>query len=359
MQAEPLSTLAETVPRPRYPSHMIDGGQVIREAIKTIRNWNLSTEILVATQRRFFGSWSVLAPLPDRPVIYAANHQIGGDLSFLLWPIAFHTAFPASVVIAANAADSQHGKLINFLLTHPTQAEEDRRLQCRLISFDPDKPKAAKVAVEEMRERLKTESVIVSLEGKAQCRDEQPVMRASSLLPSLSIRTGCPIVPLRVSGGLPSTPSHFRAFPYDYGPIGAVSGAPILADELRQLAPRQRVNRVLDAVNGLIGQGPEKCDVARQNGAGPSLAESIAERQVRSGSSAIKCAVAELLIRGPLLSDEGRDYLKLFQPDVRTLPERLDTEWGRRFVFWLTDSLNLPEGPEKYEWLCARQEAAE
>jgi len=70
-------------------------------------------------QRQFFGSWSVLAPLPDRPVIYAANHQIGGDLSFFLWPISFFTRFPASVVIAADAADSQHGKLINFLLTHP------------------------------------------------------------------------------------------------------------------------------------------------------------------------------------------------------------------------------------------------
>jgi len=184
-------------------------------------------------------------------------------------------------------------------------------------------------------------------------------MRASSLLPSLSIRTGCPIVPIRVSGGLPSTPSHFRAFPYDYGPIGVVSGTPILADELRQLQSRQRVPRVIDAVNALIGQGPEKRSAAPKHRSSLSFAESVAERQVRIGSSAIKCAVTELLIRGPLLSDEGRDYLTLFQPGIRTLPDTLDSEWGRRFVFWLTDCLNLPEGPEKYEWLCERQVAAE
>ncbi|MGV8831771.1 MAG: hypothetical protein ACOH2N_07350 [Devosia sp.] len=330
----------------------IDGKDVIGQVMKTIRNWNLSTEILLATQRQFFGFWSPLEPLPEEPAIYCANHQIGGDLSFLLWPQAFSTAVPASVVIAASAADSQHGKLISFLMSHPLHAAEDRKVQCRLISFDPDDPKTLKLSVEEMRDRLTTESIIVAVEGKVQSCDEQPVVRASSLLPSLSIRSGRPIVPLRVSGGLPSTPSHFRAFPCDYGQINAVSGAPIPAAELKALHPRQRVSRIIGAVNGLIRQGPTKRPESLQDPSAKSLAEAIAERQVRSGSSAIKCAVAELLIRGPLQSDEGRAFLKLFEPDVRSVPASLDSAWGRRFVLWLTDGLNLPEGPEKYEWLC-------
>ena len=315
----------------------------------TVRHWNLSTEILVAMQRQFFGAWSVLSPLPDEPVIYAMNHQIGIDLGFLLWPISFSTGVPASVVISGTAFDGQHGKLFDALVSHPSHANEDRRLQVRLIGFDA---RAPRLAVDAMRSLLERESVIVSVEGKAQSCDEQPVARGSSLLPNLSLRTGRPIVPVRFSGGLPKVPSHFRALPHDYGPMNAVSGEPISAAELRDLPPRQRVRRVIDGVNTLVGQGPQ--DKNRAQSQGPSFAECVAERQIRTGSSAVKCAIVELLMRGPVLSREARDFLKLFQPEVTALPESLDTEWGRRFTYWLTDGLNLPEGPEKYDFLSGR-----
>lgn len=332
------------------PERLIDSAELLREMYATIKNWHLGTEVLVALQRRFFGSWHSLSPLPqEKPAIYALNHQVGCDLALLSAPIAFRTPFPATIVVADSASDSQHGKLLDFLLSHPLYAVEDDKMRSAVIEFDPGHPAKTKLAVEQMRETLKRRSIIVAIEGKAQSRDEQIAVQASSLLPNLSLRTGCPIVPMRVSGGLSQTPSHFRAFPFDYGHIHAVSGATITPERLREMEPRSRIELLLREINSLIGLSPEKSGVAENSS--PDFAQSVAERQVRTGSSAVKCAIIEMLVRGPILTQEGRDLLTLFEPAVRQIPASLNSGWERRFVGWLTDGLNMPEGPEKYEYL--------
>lgn len=335
----------------RKRSTTIVGEHLHDLVLRTVRDWNLSTDILVAMQRQFFDRWSALAPLPDEPAIYAVNHQVACDLGFLCWPLAFATPFRASVLVSRTASESQHGKLINGLVSHPRHHLEDPRLQFTAIPFDPSRPKRA---VGQTNQHLETESVIASVEGKVQSRDEQPVKLGSSLLPNLAIRTGRPIVPVRISGGLPSEPSHFRVFPHDYQGIRVVSGEPIAASELKALSPGHRTRRVLGAVNELIGRGPEPRARPRGVGGEEPFAEAVAERQIRTGSSAVKCAVTELLMRGPARSEASRGYLELFEPKTGTLPSSLDTEWDRSFVHWLSDGLNMPEGPEKYEWLCAR-----
>ncbi len=95
-------------------------------------------------------------------------------------------------------------------------------------------------------------SLHLAVEGARERAARHRLKDLSAVWVDLALELGLPLVPVRFLGGLPlEDPGHAQDLPVGFGAQSIHFGAPLGPDELAGLPPRERVPRVLEALNRL------------------------------------------------------------------------------------------------------------
>ncbi len=187
--------------------------------------------------------------LKGRPAIYLGNHQVQIESLIATNVIPALTGVPMTTMANAKHQHRWIGKLIEVLESYPGFKSFEQ-----IVYFEQDKPES----MFEIIDNIKTEmakgdrSFFVHTDGtrSRSCREE--TSKCSSVFLDLALELNVPIVPVRFTGGLPVVPITGKAeFPVGHGRQDYWIGEPIEPDELRKLPLRDRVNRVVTAINEL------------------------------------------------------------------------------------------------------------
>ncbi|HKY63713.1 MAG TPA: 1-acyl-sn-glycerol-3-phosphate acyltransferase [bacterium] len=284
--------------------------------------------------------------LRGRPVLFLANHQTFVE-SFLLNLMTASVAQNPVVFLAKHEHREQWiGRFEEICTTYPGLSE------LKTIHFvDREDPRAlfeVGAALENFLVRERT-SVVIHVEGRRSYEAGDPVQKVSSVWLDLSIRTGVPVVPVQIVGGLPlSNPGRRKYdFPVDCGRQRFVIGRSIPAASLAALPYADRLRKVKAALNRKLG-----ALVERPFPAEPEF-QARAEAFGRlSGASEPAAVLWTSLERHWLLHQEPRSGLEFDNPfDALVAAGRimlasgqaphletsavLDSAWFENLVAWL------------------------
>ncbi|WP_394833699.1 polyketide synthase dehydratase domain-containing protein [Pendulispora rubella] len=210
-----------------------------------------------------------LEAIRGRSVLYLANHQVGIE------SLMFSVLIPALTgSISITLAKAEHrtswlGGLIRHCFTYPGVHDPqmmtffNREDQSELISV-----------VQNLAAEMRTngKSAMIHVEGTRSLSCRQPVVRMSSTVLDMALGVGCPIVPLRFSGGLPVEDLEEREeFPVGYGRQTIWVGRPIEAEQVARLPLKERKQCIIEAINGL---GPA-CSDEQPSAPNPELKSAV------------------------------------------------------------------------------------
>jgi hypothetical protein len=126
--------------------------------------------------------------------------------------------------------------------------------------FNRSDPSALFAVLDEYKAAFskKKESLLVHIEGEQAISARHRVSRMTSVFIDLALDLDIPIVPLRMTGGLPVEPvTSLSDFPYGYGKQDYIFGPPITTAELRAVPRPIATRQIVDAINQL-GVSPEE-----------------------------------------------------------------------------------------------------
>ena len=187
-----------------------------------------------------------------RSVIYLGNHQTG--IESLLFSIMASAIGGVPTVTLAKIEHQKTwlGQLIQHCFSYPDIADP------RVIAFfdRTDKASLPRIIGELAAEMLNPgRSVMVHVEGTRSMSCRKPVEKMSGAFIDMALKVGAPIVPVRFTGGLPTTMMDQRIeFPTAMGQQDYWFGRPILPEELSGMPYGDRKKVVVAAINAL---GPD------------------------------------------------------------------------------------------------------
>lgn len=234
-------------------------------------------EILQALARRFVGNIVTHDPTAfvggrSRPMLILANHQTGVESALVSALAGILTGLP---VTAAAKDDHRHSWLGTLA---GLAREETERPLVELAFFERADPQAMLASMQALLQRLHTSgrSLMVHADGtrSLHCR-QPPVHQVSGVLLDLAEAAGMPILPVRLTGGLPlDAPADGRRleFPVGFGRQDIHIGRPIEPPELAGQPLAQRRERVLAALCDL---GPDWRTECPAPPAEPAFAERV------------------------------------------------------------------------------------
>jgi hypothetical protein len=197
-----------------------------------------------------------MLPLAAKPVLYLANHQVGIEsLLFSIIASALN-GVPTLALAKMEHKETWLGKLTQHCFTYP--GVEDPGV---IAYFDRQDPSSLPRIVAQLREGIEGEakSLMVHVEGTRSLSCREPVCKMSGIFVDMAVEAGVPIVPVRFVGGLPVEPLEERIeFPIGMGSQEYYLGRPILPDELQGLPYKERIDRVVGAINGLGPRADEE-----------------------------------------------------------------------------------------------------
>src|SRR5580693_62010 len=240
------------------------------------------------------------------PIDHLLDHA-GSDLRFLPTPACYY----------ANHQTSYESFLIAFLhlavtgvkllaVTHPGLFDNDYGEHCMLLAEQlrrlghpasdaiqvvavPHELKPARDFLLGLPERLEGRSLLVHVGAWRELYEGQPVNTMAKDLMEVTLRLRRPIVPIRISGGLPARSLGYKFhLPYRMGRLTIAMAPPIEPETLLALGTLGQRRRVLAAINGLAP--PAGSYAGRPNS---GLTKRCLRRHVQTGSSALKCFLIE------------------------------------------------------------------
>ena len=220
------------------------------------------------------------------PCLYLANHQTGLETPLFTAVMGAYGGRPIVALAKREHARSWLGSMLDELFSWPGV-----RAHSRLVYFDRAEVSAWEAAFGELTEHLVAgRSAIVHVEGTRALQPGQPVRVVNPAVVDLAVRAGVPVVPVRVSGGLPLQGARERL----EFPAGAQTfslGRPLRPEQLAALGHQARVDLVRRAIDGA---GPP----LREDAPGPrdealrTEADAWAERRgVDPSDAALWCAL--------------------------------------------------------------------
>ncbi|HHH28719.1 MAG TPA: 3-hydroxyacyl-[acyl-carrier-protein] dehydratase FabA, partial [Polyangiaceae bacterium] len=240
-------------------------------------------ELYYALVEQFVAGFHVEDPdalraLHGRGVLYLGNHQVGIEsLIFSIVASALQGS-PTLTLAKKEHRTSWLGELISHCFTWP--GVEDPGV---ITYFDREDPTSLPRIVQELAGRAgrgkgaKSRSLMVHVEGTRAHSARHRVEKMSGVFCDLAISAGIPIVPVRFTGGLPVEPvAEKLEYPTGMGRQDYWLGTPIPPSELEDLGYKERIERVVQAVNAL---GPS-ADVPHPPD--PELAAAVDARTRRS-----------------------------------------------------------------------------
>lgn len=184
-----------------------------------------------------------------------------------------------------------------------------------------------------------TRAFFVHPEGTRSQSCREPVTKISSLFLDLAIELDIPIVPIRISGGLPVEPIVGKLeFPIAHAPQDYTIGTPISAQELGTLGYAERGRRVLAALNTL---GPPLED-EEPNVGDPDFSARIKKWQKETGASEIEATFLRVLQDAPVAGEEA---VRLIE-GARRRSLRVGTDPKSAWLGQLASRLYGPKGPK-------------
>jgi hypothetical protein len=186
-------------------------------------------------------------------------------------------------------------------------------------------------------ERLAGRSLLVHVGAWRELYEGQPVNTMAKDLMEVTLRLHRPIVPIRISGGLPAQSLGYKFhLPYRMGRLTIAMAPPIEPAALLRLDPLGQRRTVLAAINGMAP--PAGSYAGRANIA---LLKRCLRRHVQTGSSALKCFLMEAV---EMMADPSRET-ELLREFIRygVLPSEgvADPEWFARQAMWISDGRGL------------------
>ena len=197
-----------------------------------------------------------MLPLAGKPVLYLANHQVG--IESLLFSIIASALNGVPTLALAKVEHKQTwlGQLTQHCFTYP--GVEDPGV---IAYFDRQDPSSLPRIVAQLREGIEGEakSLMVHVEGTRSLSCREPVRKMSGVFIDMAVEAGVPIVPVRFVGGLPIEPLEERIeFPIGMGSQEYYLGRPILPEDLQGVPYKERIDRVVAAINGLGPRASEE-----------------------------------------------------------------------------------------------------
>ncbi len=241
---------------------------------------------------------ATLDRLRGQPAIYVANHQVQIESLIITHLIPALTGVPMTTLANAKHQQRWIGELIDTLESYP-----DFRPFKQIAYFDQDRPDSMFRIVDDLRSGMRsgTHSFLVHSEGTRARSCREQVTRCSSVFIDLALELNVPIVPVSFTGGLPVEPVRGKLdLPVGHGSQDYWIGPPIEPAELGPLTLRNRVGRVVSAINEL-GPSPATDEPLPGNG---ELESRVEAWQKRTGSHQVFAAIWEQIKQAPGLSEE-------------------------------------------------------
>lgn len=193
------------------------------------------------------------ARLRGRGVLYLGNHQVG--IESLLFSVVTGAlqGVPTLTLAKAEHRQSWLGRLIAHCFAYPGVRDPGV-----IAYFDRSDPASLPELLGGLVREADAKSLMVHVEGTRAQSCRAPVQTMSGIFCDLAIKADLPIVPVKFSGGLPVAPAREKL---EY-PLGMTRqdywlGAPILPEELASLGYKERIERVVGAINDL-GPSPNE-----------------------------------------------------------------------------------------------------
>jgi 1-acyl-sn-glycerol-3-phosphate acyltransferase len=313
------------------------GRAQIRAALRArLPGVGLLTDLALAPIDHLFDhAGSTLGFLPE-PACYYANHQTSYE-SFLIAFLQFAiTGVPLLAVTHPGLFDNDYGEHCMLMAAQLRRLNHPAADAIQVVAV-PHELKPARDFLLGLPEHLKGRSLLVHVGAWRELHEGQPVNTMSKDLMEVTLRLRRPVVPIRISGGLPAQSLGYKFhLPYRMSRLTINTAPPIEPEALLRYDPLGQRRRVLAAINGLAP--PAGGYVGRPN---TGLMKRCLRRHVQTGSSALKCFLMEAVETMPDPSRETellRDFIRL---GVLPGDELADAEWFARQAMWISDGRGL------------------
>jgi len=275
-----------------------------REHSHTPSSW-LGKDVIHCLSHKYVRRIVVPTPaLRGQSALYMGNHQIQIESFLITNLLAGLTEHRVTTMAHAKHEQGWIGTLLRRLDAYP-RMQPSRNI----VYFDQAKPQSMLTIVQDLKEEIRQgrTSFFVHPQGTRSQSCREPVTKVSSLFLDMALDLHVPIVPIRFTGGLPVDPIKGKSeFPVGHSMQDYWIGAPIWPDELGSLLLRDRIARVLEAINTL-GTRPEQ-----EEPLPPDLdfAKRVAAWQTRTGAhevfSTIYCLLEDLTTTGESSQETAR-----------------------------------------------------
>ena len=306
-----------------------------RDRLDATSAWPVE-DIFFALIRRFVGKVYLTDPkkfysIKGRSVLYLGNHQVGIE-SLLFSVIAGGlNHVPVVTVAKAEHKNTWLGRLIALCQNYP-----GKNLPKNIMFFERADQASMLKMLADIKESLVKEglSLMVHSEGTRALHCGEPVKKLSSVFIDLAVAANLPIVPVRFSGGLPSTnaedSSRFE-FPIGYGRQDYYLGAPIMPEDLKKLTLAERTRLVLGALNTL---GPD-LEQEEPNNPNPDFASQVKALSKKMSMPPEYAAIFRTLKDDSRVSQQMQKFFDNAKSGRKLLSNNPEDSWLSSFGKWL------------------------
>lgn len=270
------------------------------------------------------------------PACYFANHQTSYESFLIAYLHLAITGVPLLAVTHPGLFDNDYGEHCMLMAQQLHRLGHPAADAIQVVAV-PHELKPARDFLLSLPERLEGRSLLVHVGAWRELYEGQPVNTMAKDLMEVTLRLGRPIVPIRISGGLPAQSLDYKFhLPYRMSRL-TIRMAPLITPEaLGGLSVLDQRRQVLAAINGMAP--PAGSYAGRGN---PGLLKRCLRRHVQTGSSALKCFLMEAV---ETMADPSRETEKLLA-SIRygVLPTEgvADAEWFARQAMWISDGRGL------------------
>ena len=296
----------------------------------------LATDLAIAPIDHLLDCTGSTLSFSVEPACYYANHQTSYE-SFLLSFVYFAiTGTPLLVVTHPGLFDNDYGEHCTLLAELLYRIGHPAAESIQVVAV-PHELKRARDFLLGLPDRLNGRSLLVHIGAWREVYEGQPLNTMSKDLMEVTLRLGRPVVPIRISGGLPATALGYKFhLPYRMGRLTINMAPPIEPDTLLETGSVARRQLILDAINRMAP--PAGTYAGRPNNA---LAKNCLRRHMQTGSSALKCFLLEALETMPDPSRETELLKEFIRYGVLPAAEVSNAEWFARKAMWITDGRGL------------------
>jgi hypothetical protein len=309
----------------------------IRAALRArLPGFGLIADLAIAPIDHFLDSAGSTLRFARTPTCYYANHQTSYE-SFLFSYMHFAlTGIPLLVVTHPGLFQNDYGEHCVLLAEGLRRASHPAADAVHVVAI-PHELQQARSFLLGLPERLEGRSLLVHVGGWREVHEGQRVNTMSKDLMDVTMKLDRSVIPIRISGGLPSRPLGYKFhLPNRMSRLAIDMAEPIGKEEFLAIEPADRRRRILDVIN--LMAPPAGTYAGRPKTA---LAKNCLRRHAQTGSSALKCFLMEAL---ETISDPSPETVLLrefIRYGVLPTDEVDDAEWFARQAMWISDGRGL------------------